>query len=602
MKKTDLEYADILFKKSPDISNSRGYSGFHPETKILPRGHVRYEGKKPLPCDIILERDAAITLRDGTVIYADIFRPVTEEKIPAILSISPFGKELAEGASADEGPTSERFHIPGGTLSGYQKFEAVDPAYWCRYGYAVLNVDSRGINSSEGNACYFGPQDAADGYDIVEWCAGRDWCSGKVTMAGNSWLGINQWYVASAKPPHLTCIAPWEGHGDMYNDEYMRGGIPHPHLTRIDLSPGGLGKEEDLYRMVQEYPFWNSYWEDKRAKFEDVEVPAYVSASYTNGCHTHGTFEGFRNISSKEKWLRIHNTQEWPDLYNEKNCDDLRKFYDHYMKGADNGWEKTPRVRMSVLDPGGQDIVGRPEEDFPPVRTVRKTVYLDAANGSISETLPEKEAKIEYDARNEGEFMAKVKESMRFQGPFAPLDKSEAPTFELDSRRAQFFLKFNEDTEISGYIRLKLWMEVRGDDDMDLYIRAMNVDGEGNPLFHNALSQMYSGPSNKLRVSHRELDLQRTKGDDLAYTHTHEDKLSPGEIVPVEISLWPTALQFHRGEQLMIQIAGYDDMGPEGYNNPMPSGRNNGIHIIHTGGKYDSQVILPVVPARSPQI
>ncbi len=591
-------YADIYFKKSPDLSCSKAYNGFQPETKILPKGHKMYETRLALPCDIIYERDVAIVLRDGTTIYADIFRPVTEEKVPAILSISPFGKNVAPGSSCDEGHSSVQFHIPTGTLSGYQKFEAVDPAYWCNHGYAVLNVDSRGINSSEGNACYFGPQDAADGYDIVEWTAGRDWCSGAVTMAGNSWLGINQWYVASAQPPHLTCIAPFEGHGDMYNDEYVRGGIPHLHVTRVDLSPGGLGKEEDLYRMVQEYPLWNSYWADKRAKFADVVCPAYVTASYTNGCHSHGTFEGWRSISSKEKWLRIHNTQEWTDLYAPESVEDLRKFFDYYMKGIDNGWPDTPKVRMSVLDPGGKDIVGRPETAFPPERMVRTTYYLNAETRKLESALPAAEASVEYNADCSGAFEEYTREAQKKMGPFSEVPVPDEAELRLEDRLVTFSITFQEDTEISGYIRLKLWMEVKGHDDMDIFIRVLNLDAAGNRLSHDCYMQPYSGPSNKLRVSHRRLDPQRTVGDDLAYTHLAEEKLSPGEIVPVEISFWPTSLLIHKGEQLVIQIASYDDMGPMGIGYPTPICNNRGTHILHTGGKYDSHVILPIVPEK----
>ena len=76
----------------------------------------------------------------------------------------------------------------------------------------------------------------------------------------------------------------------------------------------------------------NDYWEDKAANFEKITCPAYVVASYTSQVHAHGTFEGFRRLSSKEKWLRIHNTQEWSDQHRPENRADLLKFYDYYLK------------------------------------------------------------------------------------------------------------------------------------------------------------------------------------------------------------------------------------------------------------------------------
>jgi predicted acyl esterase len=89
--------------------------------------------------------------------------------------------------------------------------------------------------------------------------------------------------------------------------------------------------------------------EDKIARLDKIKIPAYIVASYTSPIHTHGSFEGFRQIASKEKWLRVHNSGEWPDYYDPAHVEDLRKFFDRYMKGIENGWEKTPRVRLSVL-------------------------------------------------------------------------------------------------------------------------------------------------------------------------------------------------------------------------------------------------------------
>ena len=79
-----------------------------------------------LNCDILLERDKEIILRDGTKIYADIFRPVGEGKFPAILCISPYGKEIG-GQSLDDIPG--RMGVPLNATSGLERFEGADPAY-----------------------------------------------------------------------------------------------------------------------------------------------------------------------------------------------------------------------------------------------------------------------------------------------------------------------------------------------------------------------------------------------------------------------------------------------------------------------------------------
>ena len=165
---------------------------------------------------------------------------------------------------------------------------------------------------------------------------------------------------------------------DRYEDEYMRGGIPNFSYARPCMSYG-LNQMENLQAMMHKYPLMNAYWEDKRAQFEKIRVPAYVVASYSSELHTRGSIEGFRRMSSTDKWLRIHNTQEWPDLYDPKYSEDLCKFFDHYLKGIDNGWEKTPRVRMAVLDPSGVGTVGVTYEPQPGPGPVS---YLQDANGS----------------------------------------------------------------------------------------------------------------------------------------------------------------------------------------------------------------------------
>ena len=130
----------------------------------------------------------------------------------------------------------------------------------------------------------------------------------------------------------------------------MRGGIPNPAFSDIIVQTfAGSGYVEDLPRMTLQQPLMNSYWQDKIARLDRIDVPAYVVASYTNPLHTTGTFRGFHGIASTQKWLRVHNTHEWSDYY--QCSDDLRRFFDYFLKGDQNGWESTRRVRLSIVDP-----------------------------------------------------------------------------------------------------------------------------------------------------------------------------------------------------------------------------------------------------------
>jgi hypothetical protein len=133
---------------------------------------------------------------------------------------------------------------------------------------------------------------------------------------------------------------------------------------------------------------------------------------------------------------------------------------------------------------------------------------------------------------------------------------------------------------------------------MDLFFRILNLDKDDKVLFHFCHWSIYSGPDNRLRVSLRELDPEKSTEHEPEMSFNHPQKLSPGEIVPVDIKFWPTSQLFHAGEKIQLVIAGWDFMGwPPMSNQDEDRIKiwNKGNHIIHTGGKYDSYIELPVI-------
>lgn len=136
----------------------------------------------------------------------------------------------------------------------------------------------------------------------------------------------------------------------------------------------GSNQVEDLVGTGIENPFFNEYWDDKMAQPSAITVPTYTVASWTSPVHTVGTLRAYGDIpATTPKWLRVHNTQEWMDFY--ENQVDLRRFMDYYLKGkTDNGWDATPPVRLSILDYGNPagDIIGRSENEWP----LRRTEYV----------------------------------------------------------------------------------------------------------------------------------------------------------------------------------------------------------------------------------
>ncbi len=565
---------EIYYREAPKLSDPTcGYPGFEPGVTVLKKGTVCKEGHKPIDCDILFERDVAITVRDGTTLYADIFRPTGDEKVPAILNSTPFGKAKKESANPLSSGDEEVPGVRKADTSGLNSFESTDPGFFVPNGYAVVNLDMRGAYMSEGDNPYFGSIEAQDDYDVIEWLAAQEWCNGAVTMTGNSWLGINQWFAGAVRPPHLACLAPWEGWHDMYRDEYMVGGIANLPGFRYNNVYNDRYMMEDVVTNCVQHPLFDAYWEDKKAKAELINVPMYATASWTSNVHCQGTLNAWRKVPVAEKWLRIHNTQEWGDTYNPKNSADMLKFFDHYMKGIDNGWEKTPKVRISVLDPGGKDIVEREEKEFPLERQQLKSLYLDAADMTLKEQLPAEESQASYCS--------------------------------IDGTIMKYKCWFDKETEIVGYINAKLWVECDGNNDMDLFIRAAKIDSQGNILKHypvpghkTFMADGYSGPTTRQKVSLRKIDPSRSTANEPYHPFDEFQKLEPGEVVEVQAGLFPTGLRFHPGEGLELEISGsaFFEL-PTGFNsNVRVATNNNGLHIIHTGGKYDSQLVIPFIP------
>lgn len=173
-------------------------------------------------------------------------------------------------------------------------------------------------------------------------------------MCGNSWLATEQWATAIQKPPSLKCIAPWEAFTDKYRDLICRGGVPKTNFASFIFNKTirGRNRREDIGAALTEWPLFNGYWEDKVYDTKDLTLPIYALVSYSSGNHGSGTVRGFNRAASKDKWIRFHPTQEWFDLYTPRYIDDLQRFYDRYLKNIDNGWEQTPKARVSILTYG----------------------------------------------------------------------------------------------------------------------------------------------------------------------------------------------------------------------------------------------------------
>lgn len=564
-------------------------SPFAPGVQTLPAGHRLGPRFRPLPVDIVFEKDVAVTLRDGVSIYTDVFRPTGTAEVPALVAWSPYGK--SGGTAPKTTGLYDMLGIDNGTLSGLAKFEGPDPAFWCARGYAVCNPDPRGIALSEGNAHLIGRQEARDCSDLIAWLAEQGWCSGKVGMSGTSYLAFSQWFTAAERPPHLAAINPVEGLSDAYRDLAAPGGMPDPaFLQRLQTNHVGGASREDVVEEIARFPRADHpVWRDKVPRFERIDVPAYVVASYSNTLHAMGTFRAWRRMASDRKWLRIHATQEWPDYYDTANQEDIARFFDRFLKGEDNGWEQTPRVRYAVHDMKGGDLVLQPAKSFPPEGVANTRFYLDARTRTLGTEAPAQPAEAGYHTGGEPGLVS-------------------------------FVVRFGEETRLVGYPKLSLWVEARGHDDMDLFVLAEKLDAQGSrlqqftvPAQGAALQDLtergasilrYKGSSGRLRASARHLDPGLSTDEVPAHSFDRVETLSPGEVVEVEIAMLPIGMAFSPGEQLRLVVSGGNLLGGMMPGTAPFVPENRGRHVVHTGGQRLSYLQLPVAsrvpPGASP--
>lgn len=527
---------------------------------------------------MIIERNVPVRMRDGVEIFADVLRPEDERPVPPIVAWTPYGKHQNGSAIFDPNPGSG---VKPGQVSPYATFEGPDPAYWVPRGYAVVNVDIRGMYYSKGDATFLSPEEALDFYDLIEWAGTQPWSNGKVGLSGVSYLAVTQWRVAELHPPHLAAINPWEGWSDTYREVPFHGGIPDTWFWTVRLADSwgcSTTRVEDIIRETKEHLLFDAFWESKAANLEKITVPAFVVACWADqGLHLRGTLEGFKKISSKQKWLEVHGRKKWAYYYAPDSVKRLQEFFDYFLKGLPNGVTKWPRARLEVRE---KYFVGemQGENEWPIARTRYTKLYLDTKTGALKRNPVRRAASCSYDAVAGG------------PGP----------------HRAEFEITFRQTTELIGHMKLKIFMAADDADDMDVFVGVYKFDAKGKFVPFAYYSFFEDGPValGWLRASHRELDKEKSAEFQPVHTHRRALKLKKGEIVPLEIEIWPSGTLFKAGEKLRLIVQGTDLQKYSKIVHPIyfrhEDSANNGRHVIHAGGRYDSHLLVPVVPrARS---
>ena len=446
-----------------------------------------------------------------------------------------------------------------------------------------------GYATSGGSPSVFSEHQAKCFYEAIEWVAKRDWCTGKVGLSGVSYLAISQFHVAACQayggpPPSLGCIFPWEGLSDQYHDAMCVGGVEEIGFPAFwwvtEVKPTINSSVEEFIKTeeclpteaLERHPFYDDYWKSKAPKLQEITVPMLVCGSFADhGLHTMGSFRAFQKANSKHKWLYTHRTGKWVSYYFDEVQNLTRDFMDCFLKdGTSQDFLQTPKVRLEVRR--GRDEIHevRFEHDWPIARTDYVRYYLDGSSLSLQSSPSATGKEVEYSGKGGS---------------------------------VEFLHRFSQDTEITGYMKLRLWVEARADpvgDDVpdDLVISTavykVNQDG-GTEYFYGVIGNDKDCVTKGFcRASRRELNQAESTEWNPVLTGTSEQKLAPGQIVPVDIALYPSSTFFAAGESLKLIISSKEIIRFAPFKKNTKD--NFGQHVLHSGGEYDSYLLLPEIP------
>jgi len=540
---------------------------------------------------LLVERDVDVPMRDGARLKADVIRPDDAGKFPAILNLGPYQKD--------------KVWVPPDTLeekpNALMNWETVNPEWWVPKGFACVRVDGRGSGKSPGQCEPWSLQEAIDFYDAIEWAAAQPWCNGKIGLSGISYYAINQWFVANLQPPSLHAIIPWEGFADIYRDALFHGGILSVFMTNwftahlMHHMVGRASRQQPDGWQVNTLHLWlrnnldSGALRGAQAQWDRITVPMLTVGNWTGfALHLRGNTEAFMRAASRHKKLRIHTGSHVHPFYTEEGRRDQLRFLDCWLKGIDNGVMDEPPVRLAIRK-GRDEIEWRDENEWPLARTQWTKLYFDLGKPDAAALVRDNPAVTSsrtYAATSLGSMGSTSAASSQVMGggirPGMGIALETPP--------------LPQDVEITGPVAAVLWVS-SSTEDMDLFLTIRNIDADGNEVLETG-QQGTPVPVAKgwLRVSHRELDPDLSLPYRPYHKHQRRLYLTPGEIVKVEVEIWPTSMVFRKGHRIRLDVQPRDGVGSASYMH-YHADYNTGTNTIYAGGERASYLLLPVIPA-----
>ena len=540
--------------------------------------------------------DVPVLMRDGVELMANVFLPSARQPVPGIVTMGPYQKDKLWTPPPDLDESA----------NPYMNWETPNPLWWTAQGYAVVRVDSRGTGRSPGRTTLGGQQHAEDFHDAIEFLARQDWCTGRIGLLGISFYAISQWHVAQLQPRSLRAMIPWEGAADYYRDARYHGGLfcqgfvsqwyvthmAHHLLGRISRAmPTDDRYVDNALRDTVVHSLDDGHYRAQQVDWHAITTPFLSAGNWSGmGLHLRGNVEAFMNACNAPRKLRMHAGTHYHPFYSEAGRAEQLAFFDYWLKDIQNGVMDEPPIKLGVRQGGGA-IEWRYEHEWPLARTKWQRFYLhpgvgEGSPGLLQSEPPESESVVTYSASG----------STRAGRASASATSGDGA---LEASGCSFFTApFEVDTEVTGPLAMHLWVESTSED-MDLYVTIRNIGVDYKDVFEVG-QQGYPVPVAKgwLRVSHREIDPERSLPYRPFHKHQRRQYLSPGEIVEVDLEIWPTSVVFRKGHRIRVDIQPKDGVGSGAYTH-YAADYNDGLNRLHMGGRFKSYLLLPLIPPAS---
>ena len=508
----------------------------------------------------VVERDVKIPMPDGVKLNGDIWRPDTDERVPAILGFHCYHAAAQTGPITPAAISTAQWRHPGQERTN-ASLESGDPVFFARRGYAHAVCNARGTGKSEGKWQFLGPREVEDVCAVIAWLAAQPWCDGNVVMFGVSYFSQIQLLVAQFNPPQLkTIFCPWAT-SDHYRDLAYHGGIfshkwpvgwgatsliysdcrPENH-SRLEM--GEHGYRDAIARMLADddikavpelvailkdpergtnpfivdlvlHPLFDRFWQDRAVDYSRIKIPAYIGADWgCVGIHLPAAFRSWERLNVPKRMII------GPPVYLDRPLYQLQheavRWFDYWVKGLETAIMDEPPVRLFIMGTGEW----KESTDWPLPET-KWTPFFLHENGLIGER-----EHWSYEGSDSFEDSPWMRGSLQYATP--PLV---------------------ENTEVVGPIALKLYAATT-DTDINWIVSLIEIDREGR---ERLLTKGW------LKGSHRELDMEWSRPWEPIHRHDQCKPLTPGDICEFDIKLVATGNLFKAGSRIALRIRCADD-------------------------------------------